>query len=167
MKQIKKSIRGQLKIQQTAFMLLALVFLFSIVFIFYINFSRQSIYDKRNELQMQEAYTLLQKFSGSSEFSCISSDLTYCLDEDKLTSLANMSQKYKSYFSSVKSIVVREVYPGNKIINIFETSIAEDEEILYYSAFIPLCKTKALEGYNWQQCKLAKFIIGMKQFKIT
>ena len=164
MKQNKKS---QLKIQQTAFMLLALVFLFSIIFIFYINFSRQSLYDKRNELQMEEAYNLLQKFSGSPEFSCISSDLTYCLDEDKIISLANMSQKYKSYFSSVKSIIVKEVYPGNKTIKIFETPINENEEILYYSAFIPLCQTKALEGYNWQQCKLAKFIIGMKQFHLT
>ena len=153
--------RGQMKIQQTAFMLLALAFFFSLVFIFYINFSRQKVYDVRNELAMQEAYSLLQKYASNPEFSCIESR-AYCLDEGKLLALANVSNKYKDYFSGINSLYVREIYPGNKTIIVYENirGIKEGESIQGYSAFIPLCKTKFRDNYEYQECKLAKFVVS-------
>jgi len=163
-KQNKKATRAQLKIQQTAFMLLALVFFFSLIFIFYLNFSKNKLYEARNELAMQEAYTLLQKFSSNPEFSCL--DLSYCLDKDKLNALENMSGKYKDYFSGLASVFVREIYPENKTFIIYENpNIKPEDTIIGYSAFIPLCSQRFKDGYSWNECKIAKFVVSMKEFK--
>ena len=40
--------RAQLQIQETAFMLLALAFLFTLVFIFYSNFQIRQLYSEKN-----------------------------------------------------------------------------------------------------------------------
>jgi hypothetical protein len=167
-KKMTENKKSQLKIQQTAFMLLALVVLFSIVIIFYFNFTRTSRVNEANDLMTQEAYSLLQKFSGNPEFSCVdSSGMVYCLDEDKLVALSNMSSKYKDYFSGIASLQVREIYPSNKTIIIYNSPAnSATEEVLMYSAFIPLCKLQVFEGYNWQQCKLAKFIVGKVKLKL-
>lgn len=154
----KNSRKGQLKIQETAFMLLALAFLFALLFIFYSNYQVKEIYSEKNKLLEEQAISLLEKFMAMPEFSCLQGE---CIDEDKLFVLRNMTS-YNDLWRGISKIQVVKIYPQKESIIIYQKGKAE----ITYSSFIPLCKTKQSEGYVWQECSLAKLLISIEEAKL-
>ncbi|MFH0831834.1 MAG: hypothetical protein V1886_03140 [archaeon] len=151
----KMNRKAQLKIQETAFMLLALAFLFALLFIFYSNFQVNQIYSAKNKLLSEQAISLLDKFMSLPEFSCLQGA---CIDEDKLYALRNMSA-YEDLWKGIAKIQVVRIYPKQEMITIYQKGKAE----MSYSSFVPLCKTMQYEGYVWQQCSLAKLLISIEK----
>jgi hypothetical protein len=150
--------RAQLKIQETAFMLLALAFLFTLLFIFYSNWQVRQIYSEKNKLLEEQAISLLEKFMAMPEFSCLQGS---CLDEDKLVLLRNMTA-YNDLWKGISRIQVIEIYPSRQVMTVYQKGKPE----VTYSSFVPLCKTRQVEGYIWQECSLAKLLVSIEKAEL-
>lgn len=160
-KKLKFRGRAQLKIQETAFMLLALAFLFALLFIFYSNYQIRQIYSAKNKLLEEQAITLLEKFVVMPEFSCLHGT---CIDEDKILVLRNMSA-YNDLWHGTVRIQVVKIYPKRETFTIYEAG-KKTGDYISYSSFIPLCKTLQQEGYIWQRCSLAKLLVSIEKVKL-
>lgn len=152
-----KEKKAQLKIDETAFMLLALVLLFVFVFIFYSNMQVKQLYSEKNRLQAEKAITLLQKISAMPEFSCLKGD---CIDKDKVIAMKNVTG-YDALWNGLSSIRIMTLYPNQSLITIYE----KGRKDITYSAYFPLCTTKYHEGYVWQDCDMAKLLVSIEEVK--
>jgi len=150
---------AQLQIQETAFMLLALAFLFALMFIFYSNFQVKQLYSEKNRLQAEKAVTLLQKIETMPEFSCLKGN---CIDFDKIISIRNVSG-YDALWKGLSSIRIVTIYPNRSIITVYD----KGRKDITYSGYVPLCKTQYKEGYIWQDCDLAKLLVSIEEAKAT
>lgn len=88
-----------MKIQQMAFMLVAVMIFFSMVGMIYFSISLSNLKDKAIELQDKEARETVRKISGIPEFAFTSSgDCSACIDFDKLMQMKN-SNVYQNLWS--------------------------------------------------------------------
>jgi len=160
-----KSKRSQLKMQQTAFMLIFLTIFFVMVGIMFSSFYMNTLRQNVNVLNANKAIVLSQYLSQSSEFTCAYSDL-YCVDGDRL--LFFNPTKYKNLFP-VTYIKVTKVYPiedekicslGNyPSCNTFEFNFKPHNETCY-SSFVSLCRQESNDQGPYKVCELARFCVG-------
>ena len=100
--------KGQVKVQQMAFMILGLTLFFVLVGLFALSFVFSGIKDSKNLLDEQQATLLVQKLANSPEFTCgtaFGTEKTNCVDLDKVWEI------YPVFFSHFKrhfSIKMRE-----------------------------------------------------------
>lgn len=91
--------KGQLKIQQMAFMLVALVVFFAMVGIIYVIFSVSSLRQTAQELRDKEAVELVKKLASSPELAFTSeSDCSSCIDFEKALMLKDLNN-YKNFWN--------------------------------------------------------------------
>ena len=159
-KQIKINKRGQLKIQEMAFVLVAVIFLFGILLLFFARFQFSSMQQTATQLRETRTVTMLRVVASLPELSCL--DKVNCIDQDKLNAFdvnPNLRSKYESFWlsSNIAKITVEEVYPKTtKIYKIYDKTTAEST--VTYSTFVPLCS----ESVNKETCKIAKLKITVK-----
>ena len=162
--------RGQLKIQQMAFMLMAVTLFFVLVgmFIFSIQFS--GLKSSALALEEKNAMLLVTKLANSPEFSCgeaFKNKKTNCIDSDKAMILKENINKYRNFWD-VENIEIRKIYPISEekecslenypdcnIIKIREGSITAE-----FSNFVSLCRKESIEGEVYDKCELAKLIVS-------
>jgi len=157
--------RSQMKIQQTAFMLIFLTILFVMIGILFISFYMNSLKQNVNILNENKAIILSQYLYQSSEFSCVGSGL-YCIDSDRL--LFFNETKYKNLFP-VTYIKITKVYPiepekkctltNYPNCNTFEFSFKEHNQTCK-SSFVALCRQESNEQGPYKVCDLARFCVG-------
>src|SRR3990172_12365289 len=97
----KISKHGQFKIQQMAFMLIAVIVFFALVGIFVLAFRLSSIKETANLLEQQNAMLLVSKLANSPEFSCgnaYGETSTNCVDFDKAIILRQNIAKYRNFW---------------------------------------------------------------------
>lgn len=150
-----KSKKADFKIQQTAFMLLALVLFFVLIFIFYSNFQMSKLYSERNKLFQERAITTLSKLQNMPE---LSSDNG--LDYDKIVAFRNLT-KYDSLFTGILKIQVMKLYPDKEVITIIDNT--KGKEYISYSAYTPLCHTEFQYEQAFRKCEIAKLIVYVEQ----
>jgi hypothetical protein len=160
-----KNKKAQLKIQQTAFMLIFLTILFVMLGILLASFFMSSIKKDVNILNANKAIVLSQFLYQSSEFSCPYSDL-YCIDEDRL--LFINTTRYENLFP-VTYIKISRVFPieaekqcslGNyPDCNLFEFNFKPHNETCS-SSFVALCRQESNEQGPYKKCDLARFCVG-------
>ncbi len=90
--------RGQMKIQQMAFVLVGLAIFFSMVLIIFFNIYISKIKSDSLNLKENEAIELVRKISSSPEFIWGGYDCSSCVDFDKIFILKDMSQ-YKKFWN--------------------------------------------------------------------
>jgi len=105
--------RGQYKIQQMAFMILAIFFFFVLVGIFFIGWQITGIKSDFSKLQEEKALSSLKVIADSTELNCEQSE-DWCIDKDKLVAYAENSHLYEDFWSAA-SIEVLMVYPRGNI----------------------------------------------------
>jgi len=149
--------KGQLKIQETAFMLLALAIFGAIVLLFYTNMQLRGIYSERERLAEEEAISSLEKFVGMPEFA-VETQLGHGIDKEKLLALRNISD-YSKLFESISKIEVYEITENKS----FEVYNSKKQKNIAYSMFVPLCSTKYVENYAEQDCKVAQLIVWVEK----
>ncbi len=157
--------KGQLKIKQMSFMLLALVLLFIIVGLFFITFSYSGLKKEVSELRQREAISTALRLAGTPEFSC---GREYCIDTDKVIALKNIDS-YREFWQ-VESIEIRKIN-GNTICslsnypncNVFEVMKKSEENVVYIDTFVVLCRKDNKEDYVYDKCELGKLLIGYKK----
>lgn len=162
---------GQMKIQQMAFMLMAVFFFFVIagMFILVIRFS--NLKKTAEILQEENAMLLTSKLANSPEFACgdsFGSRKTNCIDADKVMMLKE-NKKYSDFWG-ISNIEIRKIYPvyPSEIIcelgnypncNIIKV-ISKEVSGVGVSNFVSLCRKEASESESYDKCELAKLIIS-------
>jgi len=107
-----------MKIQQMAFMLIAVTLFFVIagLFILVINFS--GVKQSAKLIDEENALTLVSKIADSPEFSCgnaFDQPLTSCIDTDKVMALENHIQDYRNFWG-ISGLQIAWVYPNNSTL---------------------------------------------------
>ena len=165
---------GQFKIQQMAFMLIAVVVFFALVGIFVLAFGLSSIKETANLLEQKNAMLLVSKLANSPEFSCGESyggTRVNCVDFEKIMALKENIGKYKGFWG-VSNIEVRKMsdyrqevacslfnYPDCNVLRLLENSSQGYD----YSNFVSLCWKEGNQGDAYDKCEVAKLIVRYKE----
>ena len=169
---LMKNKKAQVKIQQTAFMLLAITIFFVLVGIFVLVFKVGSIRETATILEQDNAMLLVSRLANSPEFSCgnaFGTSKVDCVDFDKAMALKESSSKYSDFWG-VSNIEIIKIYPvtDSKIecdsftypdCNIIQI---KSGELTGYSVsnFVSLCRKESFEGIPYNKCELAKLIVS-------
>ena len=165
--------KAQMKIQQMAFVLIAITLFFVLVGMLVLAFRFAGLKESSTELQEENAEALVIKLANSPEFSCWNAydyGTAVCIDGDKLMALASNAEKYKGFWS-VDNIEVRKIYPdkGNTICtgsNYPDCGIITINngfiQGVYVSNFVVLCRKQSVSGETYDKCELAKLLVSYK-----
>jgi len=130
--------KGQLKIQQMAFMLIAVTLFFVLVGMFFLTIQVSKIRKTAEVLEEKNALLLVTK----------------------------LAKKYEDFWG-VSNIQIRKIYPagikecniGNypncDIIKIYDGEITEE-----YSNFVSLCRKESFEGSSYNKCELGRLMVS-------
>lgn len=164
------SSRGQLKIQQMAFVLVALVIFFGIVFLIFINFKLAGLKESAGELNEESASELVRKISSSAEFSFTPRMCSSCIDLDKVLVLKDR-ESYEGFWQ-LDYLQIVKVHPEGKgectkanYPNCGEITLIEEPNFGTPSeAFVSLCRWESKnEGYF--KCELGKIYASGEDIK--
>lgn len=160
---------GQMRIQQMAFMLMAVTLFFILVGIFVLVMRFSGLKEASKTLESENAMLLVSKLANSPEFSCENAfgALSNCIDADKVMALSNRGE-YKGFFGVAK-IEIRKIYPdnGNKVCNDENYEICGLIKVLERnvktlpssSNFVSLCRKEVQGELTYDKCEMAKLIV--------
>jgi hypothetical protein len=163
-----KTNKGQLKIQEMSFMLLALVLFVIIAGLFYISISAGGLKKEYARISQEETITLIARVADNPELSCGKS---LCIDTDKLMVLKNRPA-YQGFWD-IESLKIRKIFPystediecnpGNyNTCNIFTIKSSNVDQI-YDKSYVVLCRKESEERISYDKCELGMIIGGTKR----
>jgi hypothetical protein len=161
--------RAQMKIQQMAFMLIAVTLFFVLVGMFVLIIRFAGLKDKATELEERNSMLLVSKLANSPEFSCENAFgfKTDCIDADKVMELSG-KPSYNNFWGIAK-IEVRKIYPESDITctssnypecGIIEVLSRNVKALEFSSSFVSLCRKEVKEENVIEKCELAKLMIA-------
>lgn len=164
--------KGQIKIQQTAFMLIALTLFFMLVGVGFLAYKIASLKESATSLQEENAKLLVTKLANTPEFSCgesFGSKLTNCVDLDKVMALKENIEKYTGFWG-VAGISVIRIYPNEFVkvactaktypnCGILEVYTSINQKGADYSNFVSLCRKELSNGVPVDKCEIGKLLI--------
>jgi len=162
------SSKGQLKIQQMAFVLVAMIIFFAFAGLFYFSIRYSSLKEDAESLREQDAIETVRKMSGTAEFLWNVEDCSSCVDFDKILMLKNRTS-YQGFWRNIAFLQVTRVYPtfdGVECTNLnypncdTVTIIKKEKDLRGHSAFVSLCRFEEIEKYN--RCDLGKIVMGFE-----
>ena len=182
--QIRKSKKGQVKMIETILVLLALVFFFGIIIIFYSRFQLFEVQRLAQEVDEERASSLLGKISGMPELKCSvsfgSASGTDCIDSYKLLALSKQQAKFEEEFEGLSEVRVERVYPppsGAGIGQACEFGNDYPENCAYWQhytrargagqgagsrtsldSFVTLCTQRSSVLY---ECEIGRIVVGV------
>ena len=156
--------RGQMRIQQMTFMIVAVFFFFVLVGLGFVSYQVKSSKGGFEDLQKEKAVESLQTLTNMPELTCGA----LCLDEDKLEIVSKMPE-YKEIWP-VQSIKVYKIFPAfNRTIlcpnvncNFYQLYDSGQKNLKEYSTFISLCKKIKEAGYVYTKCEMGSLVVGVK-----
>lgn len=166
--------KGQVKIQEMAFMLVALLFFFIIVGIFGFGFLVNELRANAVDVAEQRTFSALVSLSDTAEFSC-SVARPNCIDADKLIVMTNRTVYSRFYpFASLKVIRFQAFnkdpedmvqctmanYPDCDIFVVYEN---ENENVITTATYASLCMKDYENGANYYKCEVARILGGTRQ----
>ena len=162
--------KAQLKIQQMAFMLIAVTLFFILVGMFVLTVYLSNLKDTSSILEERNAMFLVAKLANSPEFSCGSvfgGKKTNCIDADKVMILRENIDKYSNFWG-VENVEIRKIYPVSldvectldnypdcNIIKIREGNLSAE-----FSNFVALCRKENIEKKVINKCEIAKLMVS-------
>lgn len=162
--------RGQLKIQQMTFMLLAVTLFFVLAGMFVLVSSVNGLKQKASIQQQDNAQLLVSKISDSPEFSCgdsFGTGMTSCIDFNKIISLENNLEIYgNGSFWGVQGIQIRIIYPQSPDKECTSENFPDCDKITLIprvngtgvSNIVSLCGYYS-SGQSVEKCDLAEIIV--------
>ena len=155
-----KNNNGQMKIQEMAFVLVAIMIFFAIVAIIYFKVTTTGLQNTVESQRAQQADALVQKIASTPEFQFTAIDCENCIDMDKLMALKNRSEY--STFWGLDFLQVQVLYPnkqgecnGFNYPNCSTITIVNNSEGIPESAYVSLCRVEYNQG-NYIQCDLGR-----------
>ena len=175
---IKLSIRrgrGQFRIQQMAFMLMAVTLFFALVGMFVLAVKFSGLKESATALEEKNAMLLVTKLANSPEFSCgeaFGSSRINCIDADKVMMLRENIDKYINFWG-VSNVEIRKIYPSkdSKVIcdlgNYPDCNVIQlrSKEVTGYdmSNFVSLCRKESFNEEAYDKCELAKIMVSYEK----
>jgi hypothetical protein len=163
-----KDKKAQMKIQQMAFMILAVFLFFVLVGLFFLAVEFRGLKEHARVLEEESAISSLKVISDMTELNYDSKD-TLVLDEDKLRILSGTLEKNYESLWPVSSIKVHKIYPAGEIIkcpslncNYYEIYNSGQKNIKEYSTYVSVCKRIKEFGYIYDKCEIGKLSVGVK-----
>lgn len=167
---VKTNNRGQMKIQQMAFMLMGITLFFVLVGMFFLVVYFSDIQDSAGILEEKNALLLVTKLANSPEFACgeaFGNQKTNCVDADKAMILKKNINNYEDLWS-VDNIIIRKLYPTEEEVecnvrnypNCNVISLKEGSVSSTQSNFVSLCRKESDDGEVYDKCELAKLIVS-------
>ena len=167
-KNLLKSKRAQLKTQEMAFMLMAVVLFFIIAGLFFLTVMYKDMYSSANLAEKEKTITTMTKLSDTAEFNC---GKPLCVDTDKLMAMKNR-RVYEGFWqvTSLEVVKIKEAseeevecnvnnYPNCNLFKIYDKNVQGDK----FSTFVALCRKEKTEtGYWYDKCELGKVVAGME-----
>lgn len=165
-----KQKKAQLKIQEMAFMIVAVVLFFVLAGLFIFSVFYMNMLKEANNLREWKTLSSAINLADSPEFSCVDSK-SNCIDTDKLITLLNKKIYTNLWqFSSLKIIrdsgfnkteekmikCSSENYPNCDIFLIYDKKVKNERAITSYAA---LCRSEYEEGI-YEKCEIGKLIAG-------
>jgi hypothetical protein len=162
--------KAQLKIQQMAFMLIAVTVFFILVGMFVLVFKFSGVRETATALQEENAMLLVTKLANSPEFACgesFGTSRTNCIDADKAMVLKENIETYKDFWN-VANIEIRKIYPetGETLCTIGNypdcniIRLREEQGGINLANFVSLCRKEYFEGDSYDKCEVAKLMVS-------
>lgn len=164
--------KAQMKIQQTAFMLLAVTLFFVLVGLFVLTFKFSGLKETAELLQEENAMLLVTKLANSPEFSCgdaFGTNKGNCIDADKVMALKENINDYSGFWG-VSNIEIRKIYPESATKIECTTNNYPDcnvikirqKQVSGYDAsnFVSLCRKESFENDVYDKCELARIMVS-------
>jgi hypothetical protein len=168
---LKANKLGQIKIQQTIFVIVAITILFVIVGLFFLSIGFSNLKKTATSIAEESDMLLVSKLANSPEFSCGKSFGSFksdCIDFDKVIGLSENKESYSDFWGVAK-IEIRKIYPnGSRICtkaNYPDCEILKilDEEVnalAYSSNFVSLCRKESDGKILYDKCELALLMVA-------
>ena len=164
-----KNKKGQIKIQQMAFVLVALMIFFALVSLFYFSVRYSALKTDVETLREQEVREVVRKMAGTPEFAWTIYDCDACIDLDKIIALKDRTT-YEGFWRNIPLLQIvrvyptypgerectREIYPNCNTITIVD----ENKDLVAHSAFVALCRYES--EIDFTKCELGKIVMGFE-----
>ena len=161
--------RGQVKIQQMAFMIIGLALFFLLVGLFVLSSYLSNLGDSKSLLEEEAASELAIRLADSAEFSCggaFGTDKTSCVDLDKVFALQEKSDDYKDLWSVGGIEILRTYpaysgectssnYPNCSLLTVFESGSAGIDK----STFVSICYKAQIGTSFYDKCEIGKLVV--------
>jgi len=164
--------KGQLKIQQMAFMLMAVTLFFVMVGMFLLVLMFSQLRESASLLEEKNALLLVTKLANSPEFSCgeaFGSNRINCVDADKVMMLKGNMEEYSGFWGVAK-IEIRKIYPDNENVlcdggnydncGVIEILSKNVNMLPPSSNYISLCRKDSYEDEIYDKCELALLMVS-------
>lgn len=145
--------RGQMKMQEMMFVLLAIALLASLVFIFVIRFQSGSFKSEIEAVNQKRALSLRDKIATLPELKCARIS---CIDKDKARILKD--HDLDDLFQGLTSARIFTLYPGDEEIILYESGKPTQRS---YSTYVNLCEQKSIGSVFEYDCALALLLVGI------
>ena len=155
-----------MKIQQMAFVLVATMIFFALVFLFYMMIRFSTMEDEVGNLRSGEVLETIRKISSSAEFVWTREDCEACIDMDKVLMLGNRTA-YQGFWKDIPLLKIERVfptyseqecnpqnYPDCGVITIIE----KNANLIAHKSFVSLCRYEPEEKYY--KCELGKIVMA-------
>lgn len=167
-----KSKFAQFKIQQMAFMIIAVFIFFTLVGLFFLQLSLGGIKSSAQQLEREQMIASLISLTGLPEVSC-SDKTSNCVDEDKIYILGDeaYNQIYKDFWPIAEIRVYRinsnfsdygEIKCPQSNCNYYEVYDSGQKAVQRQSTYVSICRTSRKDKSVFQECELGLLSIGMK-----
>jgi len=160
------SSKGQLKIQQMAFVLVATMIFFALVFLFYASVRFSSLKGDVEDIRKENVLETIRKISTTAEFAWTREDCEACIDMDKVLMLKDR-EAYQGFWKNVPLLKIERVYPrysGQECtIQTYPecdeiTIIDTDTNVVAHKSFVSLCRYEPSEKYY--KCEMGKVVMA-------
>ena len=163
--------QAQMKIQQMAFMLIAVTLFFALAGMFVLVILFSGLKQSGESLAEQNALLLASRIANSPEFSCgdaFGTSMINCVDFDKAMALKGNIKKYEGFWglSGIEIVKIypksdsgvectKDNYPGCGKISFFNGSSQTG-----VSNFVSLCTKGIANGQIYTKCEMGRIILS-------
>ncbi|MBR9704279.1 hypothetical protein GOV12_02620 [Candidatus Pacearchaeota archaeon] len=166
---VKQKKKSQMRIQEMAFMLIAVFLFFGLVGLFSISIIYSGIQKQARIIAQEQTLSAITNLADSPEFSCAGYSKTNCVDFDK--SMGILENNYYKDFFPFSSLEIQKITDKNKndMIICTKTNYPDCERLILYdkkpkseakiTSFVALCNVEN-ENMMYQKCEIAKFVAG-------
>lgn len=163
--------KAQVKMQQTAFMLIAVTIFLVMAGMFIIVIRFSSLQDTAELLEERNALLLVSKIADSPEFSCgnaFGAPRSNCIDTDKVMALTGRLRDYSDFWG-VSGIEIRRIYPAEagtecsseNYPECGKITVVPSEQGTGVSNFVSLCRKEQEQNSSriYDRCEIGKIVI--------
>ena len=164
---------AQLRIQEMAFMLIAVFLFFTLVGLFALSIVYVNINDAASNIAEDRTLSSVTSLADTPEMSCVAAK-SNCIDGDKLINLVGKEIYEELWtFSSLKVIAfsgfgkdeselvecTKANYPNCDVYYIYDKEVENERAI---STHVAICRKELENGFTYDRCGNAKIVAGTK-----